>query len=162
MSENKHVNDLLNLHYVWNQKPTTPGWKPTIPGWDIDCSEGFWNSYFYDTCPNWYCYNTNDLHQNGSIKTTLSGNGRAKLDFGNCWNGGVVKVFLNNTEIALAPGNTKSKKIEFDYTDGNELKFVEEDTAIIMFNSFEVLNCTPAGKSRMFYFVSSRISGTLN
>ena len=52
-----------------------------------------------------------------------------------------MKVFLNNTEIALASGDTKSKKVEFDYTDGNELQLVEENVGIIMFNSFEVLSC---------------------
>ena len=57
-----------------------------------------------------------------------------------------MKVFVDNTEIASAKSNTASKRVEFDYNDGNELKLVEQNTAIIMFNSFEVLSCTHLGK----------------
>ena len=127
---NKHVNDILKY------KTSTTN----IPEWVIDCPT---QNTGYDvlpyTCQNWYCFKPGTPV--GSIKTTLSGNARGKLDFGNCYTGGVVKVFLDNTEIASAPANTTSKTIEFDYYDGNELKLVEENTGIIMFNSFEVLDC---------------------
>ena len=95
------------------------------------------------TCENWYGYE--DYSAIGSITTTLSGTGRAKLNFGNCYTSGNVKVFLDNTEIATVSGDEKSKTVEFDYNDGNELKLTE-DFAIIVFNSFEVLSCTHTGK----------------
>ena len=111
-----------------------------IPGWDIDCPK----RKHYHICQNWYCYKSRE--EVGSIKTTLSGNGRAKLNFGNCWTSGVVKVFLDNIEIASATSGTASTTVEFDYNDGNELKLVEENVGIIVFNSFEELSSTPTGK----------------
>ena len=140
-TKNNHVNDLLNFNHVSYRKPTNPGW-------DIDCWYGSYSSYSYyrwdNICSNWYCYKLNE-HE-GSIKTTLFGNGRAKLDFGNCYTSGIVKVFVDNTEIASTTHSTTSKTVEFDYNDGSELKIVEENAGIIMFNSFEVLSCTLTGK----------------
>ena len=131
IADNRHVNDILQYTSTKN-----------IPGWEIDCTYGTWDGTGRintgHTCKNWYCFKQWDPV--GSIKTTLCGNGRAKLDFGNCWTSGIVKVFVDNTEIASAKSNTASKRVEFDYNDGNELKLVEQNTAIIMFNSFEVLS----------------------
>ena len=128
LTDNKHVNDILQYKSTLN-----------IPGWEIDCSHLGTQSIGNPLCPNWSCFK--DRHLLGYIKTTLSGSGRAKLDFGNCYHtSGIVKVFLDNTEIASATNGTASKTVEFDYNDGNELKLVEENTAIIMFNSFEVLS----------------------
>ena len=50
-------------------------------------------------------------------------------------------MFLDNHEIASAQASTASKVVEFDFTDGMELKFTEERIGVIMFNSFEVLGC---------------------
>ena len=127
--ENKHVNDILLYTST-----------PNIPFWDINCDHGVWTGNFDHTCENWYGYE--DASAIGSIKTTLSGTGRAKLNFGNCYTSGIVKVFLDNTEIATASGDEKTKTVEFAYSDGNELKLTE-DFAIIVFNSFE---CTHTGK----------------
>ena len=75
------------------------------------------------------------------MKTKLIGRGKGKLDFGNCWkHKGVVKVSLDGNVIASAQNGTE-KVVEFDFTDGNELKLSEENYGVIMFNSFEVLNC---------------------
>ena len=49
-------------------------------------------------------------------------------------------MFLDNHEIASAQASTASKVVEFDFTDGMELKFTEERIGVIMFNSFQVLN----------------------
>ena len=76
------------------------------------------------------------------MKTKLTGRGKGKLDFGNCWIGmGVVKVSLDGIVIASAQNGTENEVVEFDFTDGNELKLSEESSGIIRFNSFEVLNC---------------------
>ena len=74
------------------------------------------------------------------MKTKLIGRGKGKLDFGNCYNLGVVNVSLDGNVIATAQNGT-GKVVEFDFTDGNELKLSEEEYGVIMFNSFEVLNC---------------------
>ena len=144
---NKHVNDLL-LYKKFSPLTTK------VPGWNIDCESGDWcvltakRCWDYK-CQNWYCY-TDISYKNGApvvstIKTKLYGSGKAKLDFGNCYNLGDVRFYLNNREIAAAPGGTNSTVVEFDYTDGNELKLVEH-FAIIMFNSFQILRCTSKGK----------------
>ena len=126
---NRHVNDILQYTSTSN-----------VPYWDIDANKGVWTGHFKDRCENWYGYM--DYGEIGSIKITLSGHGRAKLNFGNCYTSGIVKVFLDNTEIATASGDEKTKTVEFAYSDGNELKLTE-DFAIIVFNSFE---CTHTGK----------------
>ena len=130
--DNKHVNDILQYTSTSN-----------VPNWDIDANMIVGIEWFKNRCENWYGYE--DASAIGSIKTTLSGTGRAKLNFGNCYKSGNVKVFLDNTEIAAASGDEKSKTVEFAYSDGNELKLTE-DFAIIVFNSFEVLSCTHTGK----------------
>ena len=89
---------------------------------------------------NWYGWNPK--HPVGSISTTLYGNGRAKLDFGNCEGGQnirFVKVYLDGTEIDSAPNSTPSKSTEFDFTDGSVLKISEHNESILQFNSLEII-----------------------
>ena len=107
-----------------------------IPNWNVDCQ---YNSGI-SSCSNWYCWNIG--LPVGSIQTELVGNGRGRLDFGNCWETGIVRVLLNGTEIASASANTPSITIEFDFTNREALKLVEESIGIIQFNQFEVLSCT--------------------
>ena len=80
----------------------------------------------------------------GTISTVLRENGRAKLDFGNCWiepnTDDAVIVYLNDKEIASASKETPSKIIEFDFKDGDVLK-LEEVNNVIIFNDFEILYC---------------------
>ena len=77
---------------------------------------------------------------NGYIKTKLEGFGTARLDFGNCWTSGTVKVLLDGIEIDSAPINTPNKIVEFSFN-SSELEIREEDIGILVFNSFEVLTC---------------------
>ena len=44
--------------------------------------------------------------RNSFPSTFLNGSAEGKLDFGNCWNRGVVKVYLNGDEIGDADPNT--------------------------------------------------------
>ena len=49
----------------------------------------------------------------GSISTTLTAaSGRGQLSFGNCWDNGNVKVYLDGNEISAADPNTQ-KIVEF-------------------------------------------------
>ena len=80
----------------------------------------------------------------GTISTVLRENGRAKLDFGNCWiepnTDDAVIVYLNDKEISSASKETPSKIIEFDFKDGDVLK-LEEVNNVIIFNDIEILYC---------------------
>ena len=84
-----------------------------------------------------------------SIRTTLNGCGRARLDYGNCQNlfsnpgSDSVHVTLNGNEISSAvnDGNEVSKTIEFDFTDGNILELNEDGPSAIRFNSLTILSC---------------------
>ena len=68
------------------------------------------------------------------------------MDFGNCYEqiGNTidynVDVFLNKEKIDAASGFDLSRKITFDFGDGDKLK-LEEDGAIILFNSFIIRDC---------------------
>ena len=135
--KNGHVNAILDYT---NTDPKSTN----IPKWDISCPNGVWENPFSSTtsnhnCKNWYAFNNSK--GSCSLKTKVIGRGRGKLDFGNCYkaNKGVVKVSLDGNVIDSAQNGTE-KVIEFDFSDGNELKLSEENYGIIMFNSFEVLN----------------------
>ena len=117
--------------------------------WEFNVDRGQWNSWI-----NWpkvapqcnlnsYLGLLND-DANGYIKTKLEGFGTARLDFGNCWTSGTVKVLLDGIEIASAPANTPSKIVEFVFN-SSELEIREEDIGILVFNSFEVLTCQATG-----------------
>ena len=131
---NGHINAILNYT---NTNPASTN----IPKWDISCPKGDWDSWNrIASCKNWYAYEPGT--DRCYMKTKLIGRGKGKLDFGNCWKKsvGVVKVSLDGNVIASAQNGTK-KVVEFDFTDGNELKLSEEEYGIIRFKSFKVLNC---------------------
>jgi hypothetical protein len=121
---NEHISNIIDFTDVLE-----------IPKWNVDCQY----SSGIISCGNWYCWN--DGLPEGSIQTELVGNGRGRLDFGNCWETGIVRVLLNGTEIASASSNTPSTIIEFDFSNGEALELVEESIGIIQFNQFEVLLC---------------------
>ena len=133
---NGHINAILNYT---NTNPASTN----IPKWDISCPKGDWDSWNrIASCKNWYAYEPGT--DRCYMKTKLIGRGKGKLDFGNCWKGqgkGIVKVSLDSNVIATAQNGADSETMEFDFTDGNELKLSEENIGVIMFNSFKVLNC---------------------
>ena len=126
-----------------------------IPGWKTTCSRGSWTTHEYDDkCPNWYAFHGSVFKEKAQpcfASTTIKGNGRAKIDFGNCYTDwryhydhkdpAIVKVFLDDIEIASAGEGQKSVVKEFDFCDGMELKLAKEQWSTISFNSFEVLSC---------------------
>ena len=96
---NLHLNNLLQ------SKSTN-----IADGWTIDCNEGVWNRAIgtgnWNNCQNWYGWKSS--YKVGSIATTLSSFGRAKLNFGNCYSQyGFIKtkvcflvlLFLNYGQI---------------------------------------------------------------
>ena len=127
--DNSHVNGLLEI--------SAPA---DIVGWEITCTHGNIYGHSLSTCDgNWFTFAAGT--SSCFIKTTLNGNGRAKIDFGNCYSDGVAKLFLDGNEIASAGASEPSIVKEFDFTDGSELKLTEESYGVIIFNSFEVLTC---------------------
>ena len=84
-----------------------------------------------------------------SIKTSLQGCGKARLDFGNCYdcfscqNFDFVHVKLNGNEISKAANNGQelSKTVEFDFNDGDILELYENGISAIKFNGFAIIEC---------------------
>ena len=111
--------------------------------WELNVDRGQWTSFVNwpkaaPLCKNWFGLLNDD--ENGYIKTKLDGFGTARLDFGNCWTSGTVKVLLDGIEIESAPISTPNKIVEFKFN-SSELEIREEDIGILVFNSFEVLTC---------------------
>ena len=143
--ENQHMKTLLDYSAV--DPANVP--KNISDYWELNVDRGQWTSFV-----NWpiaapLCnYNSwfgllND-DANGYIKTKLEGFGIARLDFGNCWTSGTVKVLIDGIEIASAPVSTPNKIVEFEFN-YSELEIREEDIGILVFNSFEVLTCQATG-----------------
>ena len=127
--DNSHVNGLLKI--------SAP---EDIIGWETTCTHGnIYGTSAGSSCPNWHTFKSGS--PSCSIKTTLNGSGRAKIDFGNCFNEGVSAVFLDGNEIAKAGASEVNIVKEFDFTDGSELKLTEVGNGVISFNSFGVLTC---------------------
>ena len=126
--QNDHIKNIVNFESS----------EPVI-GWDVDCKNVPNSSV--KKCKNWHC--PSSAKKTSSIKTTLSGFGRARLDFGNCNKNkkGKVKVLLDNQEIATAGKMKKSNVIEFDFNHDSTLEIVGEDKGTTQFNEFEVLSC---------------------
>ena len=109
-----------------------------VSGWTIDCDKGVWIKTSKN-CPNWYGWGKSK--KVGSIVTTLSGSGRARLDFGNCHDTGTVKAFLDGQEIGSADALIPHKVVEFNFNSGSELRISESDgVAVIQFNSLEIID----------------------
>ena len=70
----------------------------------------------------------------------IQGDGIGALNFGNCNKLGKVVAYLNDKEITTVGPKTETQ-IEFSFQDGDVLKIVEFDVAIIMFNDFKVVTC---------------------
>merc|ERR1711976_1147795 len=102
-----------------------------VANWDSNLDYGVWNNQKL-TCRNWYAWKSGDAA--GKMSTTLIAKGKGELDFGNCWNSGVVEVYLDGSKIASA-GPGESKVLSFDYNDGSKLEIREVNNAIIQINT---------------------------
>ena len=105
--------------------------------------------------PQWYGWSS--ATKAGSISTTLYRNDEkncGRLNFGNCWTSGTVKVFLNGKLIGEANANTPSTVIEFAILVDSELEIREEGPdAVIKVTDFEMVDCattTTAKEGKVF------------
>ena len=147
VNENGHVKNLL--------KST---WGEAVHGWKIGVKNQMWQDQMLHLPQSvivkcggqhsWYGWNDHD--EVGTISTTLKANNLpiptyGRLDFGNCWSNGVVKVYLDDKLIGEARANTPSKIIEFPMPNHDStLKLRDEgEDSKIRFNNFqELYNCS--------------------
>ena len=76
----------------------------------------------------------------GSFQVAFIASGNATLNYGNCNRTGIVSVLLNGYEISQVAGNTRERKITFEYTSRNILTIKETGSGIIKLNSLK-LSC---------------------
>ena len=129
--QNDHIKDIANLE---SNKP--------VFGWAVFC-QGTPKSATKE-CKNWNCPSLGGKKKS-SIKTKLSGMGRARLHFGNCNKNkkGIVKVLLDDKEIAKAKRMKLNEMIEFHFNHDSTLEIVGMSKGTIQINDFEVLHCKP-------------------
>ena len=152
INANTHVNNLIGTS------------STMVDQWLIDVTQGTAfppvsspPSGFYELnqcvmSNSWFGFTVNDANL-ASIRTTLNGCGRARLDYGNCYfcffcdssNYNFVFVRLNGIEISRAANNNRelSITVEFDFKDGNILELFEVGLSAIKFNGFSVISCIP-------------------
>ena len=113
-----------------------------LNGWKFDLSnDGSVQSDIYkkvgEKCKNkakWYGWSSHALVR--TLSTVLNGSGEATLDFGNCWNDGNVKVYMDSKLIATASEGTLSVIKSFSFAPGSLLEIKDEDgNAVMMLNS---------------------------
>ena len=126
----QNISDYWELNVDRGQWTSFIDWPTDIPQCNLTSWLGFMNNHNG-------VLNEDD---NGYIKTKLEGFGTARLDFGNCWTSGTVKVLLDGIEIDSATNSTPNKIVEFRFN-SSELEIREEDIGILVYNSLEVLTC---------------------
>ena len=83
----------------------------------------------------------------GTLSAILKGSGEVTIDFGNCWQEGNVKLYLDSALISTAPSETKSITKSVSFTHGSVLKIKDEDgNAVISLNSI-TFNCKGMSKA---------------
>ena len=108
-------------------------------GWNFDISHSNDPTYWAECgTSTWYGYKYG--YDIGSVYATLVGSGTATLNFGNCYSGGRVTVYLNGRDIAYAVAYTFEQEVTFDYSSGDILTIKEDPMAIIKLNSLK-LSC---------------------
>ena len=78
-------------------------------GWTFDVTHSMPDNKYIGNCGNatWYGYTHSALsdthvgHSVGYVKAKFMEYGQAMLDFGNCYGGGKVDVFLNNKNTKM-------------------------------------------------------------
>ena len=120
-----------------------------VPGWNINVANGVWNRNGIDTrrnCTGWFGFENGQTI--GSISTSFSGKGRARLEFRNCefW-AGYVQVILDGVEIVRSKEDKTNKRehidIDFNYNHGSLLEIKEINVGIIEVTKLEIISCEP-------------------
>ena len=132
---NDHVNNLLHSS------------TKIAEGWNINVDTGKWgNNQGVDSrCgPQWYGW-TGGAGV-GTISTKLYPSSMKKcgrLYFGNCWNAGVVKAYMDGKLIGEASPNVHNKIIEFPILHDSLLELRDEGAnSVIKFTKFDMVSCS--------------------
>ena len=134
-----------------------------IPDWTIDVSDGSWKRGPGDgvrnKCgPQWFGWTGGSGV--GTVSTKLHKSTKCgKLDFGNCWNEGVVKAYFDDKLIGEAQPNTPNRVVEFPIAKDGELKIRDEGAnSVIKFTKFELVECNSEAQGNLFVFVQLPLS----
>ena len=140
----KKLNDIVGC-----QSEIIPGWTNSglVGGpWRLPKWKNVWEKCGKDQA--WYGFKEGSGV--ASISTTLTVSGGAELSFGNCWNAGTVKVYLDGTEIASA-GPELHKTVFFDFNTGAVLSIRDEGAnSVIQIWYFVVLKCGTGKFQKIF------------
>ena len=104
-------------------------------GWvfNVDSSK---NRYWEGRCGKDTWYGLTSGAANGYVQATFDGSGKGTLNYGNCYEYGWVRVYLNNVMISQANANIKNKMVDFQFSKGDVLKIAE--AGIIKLNSLKI------------------------
>ena len=142
---------LFSDHHVNNLKDSP---TKAIPEWTIAIDNGPWNIGAGDSVRTkcgpegqWFGYTGGSGV--GTVSTKLQKSDYCgKIDFGNCWDAGVVKVYFDDKVIGEAQPNTLNKVVTFPIPKDGELKIRDEGAnSVIRFTKFELVECTKLSKS---------------
>ena len=131
--------DLFNFLACLDEKLSDFTSMPVMQrnGWIFDVAYSNMDRYAEQCSPSsWYGYSYGS--KIGSVYVAFMGSGNATLNYGNCYNGGTVTVFLNENEIGHADGNNPVQAVSFEYSNRNVLMLKETNTAIIKLNSLKI------------------------
>ena len=117
-------------------------------GWRFDFTHdgSNWNDNTYKQVglkcgPQAKWYGWSEHSNGGTLSAILKGSGEVTIEFGNCWQEGNVKLYLDSALISTAPSETKSITKSFSFTHGSMLKIKDEDgNAVVSLNSI-TFNC---------------------
>ena len=141
-SSNPHVNDL---------KVSKP---ETVQGWTLDVTHGSWKS---DDIPmatgsgvcsdgtSWFGWKYQD--EVGSISYIFKGNGKAILNYGNCFHQGFVVAHQFNNQQVVSAKVVKAfefQQFQFEFENDDVLKISELKAAIIQFDNLAIVGCPGA------------------
>ena len=71
-----------------------------------------------NSSPSWYGWGCES--SSGILRTTLNGSGIMNIQYGNCWEGGNVQIFVNNT-LKDSASSHRYKEVSFEYDEGTKV-----------------------------------------
>ena len=137
LSGNSHIGALIT-----HQGGTAP------PNWDFNnkADSGIWTdrqaSELFCGDEKWFGYGNDNRKL--EISANMIGTGCAKITFTNCMSDSWVKLYVGGGGHKKQANGGETKTYEWEFSDGEEIKF-KEDEGIIRLDSFEEYAC-PTGK----------------
>ena len=110
-------------------------------GWDTDVqysSSSDWNDDYGRICSTETFYGYKGGAPVGTVSVIFRGEGKATLNFGNCYDKGRVVVMLNDIELAAARASRPQEQITFYYKKDDVLLVKEVFEAIVKLHSLDL------------------------